>query len=77
MTKPKPWPDVRLSDTITARRCACRGWIVAPEAVSSATGEKIRQHQDEEPHKSWRSYDWVESNTTRVDVPIAQVKKVA
>ena len=72
----KPWPDVRLSPTLTARRCACRGWIVAPEGAAEATAVKVREHQLEEPHKEWDREAWVEANTTTVDVPIAKLRKV-
>lgn len=60
--------DLRLNDSIIARRCACKGFIIAPENPSPETAEKVARHRAEEPHRSWDAEDWVERNTAQVDV---------
>ena len=70
--------DTRLheSNGSIARRCACRGWIVGPEAPQTESAGIVVRHQLDEPHKSWDLETWVERNTAKVDVPLAVLRKV-
>lgn len=70
--------DTRLSTTVVARRCACRGWIVAPErGPAEVVAERIVGHALAEPHASYDWDAWRERNSTTVEVPVAVVRKVA
>jgi len=60
--------DVRLSVTQVARRCACRGWIVATERPTMLTAERVSEHQLSEPHKAWDRAAWVKANTVKATV---------
>lgn len=70
--------DVRLgTGGKIARRCACKGWIVADETMTPNTIQQVITHQSEEPHKSWSRADWIEANTAKVKVPSATLRRVA
>ena len=75
--------DTRVGGGMIARRCACRGWLVAPESPSkyanayAEVGEAVQKHQLDEPHKSWDRTAWVNANTTQTVVRVVAKRKAA
>lgn len=69
--------DTRLNSTTIARKCACKGWIIAPENVSAFVAEKVAEHQLTEQHRNWNHRAWQQNNTVNVDVPIVKLRRVA
>jgi len=69
--------DIRLNAVLTARRCACRGFIVGPEKVGKMAAEAVELHRQQPEHQGWDREAWIAANTATVDIPVAQLRKIA